>query len=423
MKPNVMLRFASAVAACAMFLYATAAPAASYKVLYNFGLTRDDGVLPNGLINIKNTLYGTALQGGVSTRCNNKAEPGCGTVFSITTDGVYKTLHSFKGGTDGIGPSSGNLIDVNGTLYGTTVAGGTGSCPYDGDGCGTIFSITTKGRERVVYSFKDNDDGYEPNSLINVNGTSYGTTLLGGTGNCTIYAGLTGCGTMFSIAPDGTKTILYNFTGGGHGAGPSGGLIYVNGKLYGTTVFGGTGSCTYDGAKGCGTVFSVTPDGKEKVLYSFRGGRDGAEPAGAGLVDVKGKFFGTTSGGGGQWGGGTVFSLSMDGHEQVLHKFGYGRHGGVPEASLLDVNGTLFGTAEYGGAKYRSGVIFSITRTGTENVVHQFTSTDGMFPQAQMIDINGTIYGTTEQGGRTFLLGGCLGDGGNGCGVVFSVKP
>ena len=46
-----------------------------------------------------------------------------GTVFSITTAGKEKVLHSFGGGTDGVGPFAG-LIDVKGTLYGTTEQGG-----------------------------------------------------------------------------------------------------------------------------------------------------------------------------------------------------------------------------------------------------------------------------------------------------------
>src|SRR5579862_2529588 len=87
-------------------------------------------------------------------------------------------------------------------------------------------------------------------------------------------------------------------------------LININGIFYGTTVFGGTGSCVYDGADGCGTVFSITLDGKETVLYSFKGGHDGAEPTGAGVVDVKNVLYGTTFNGGGRRDGGTVFSFA-----------------------------------------------------------------------------------------------------------------
>jgi uncharacterized repeat protein (TIGR03803 family) len=43
-------------------------------------------------------------------------------------------LYRFANGPDGAHPSAG-VIDVNGTLYGTTVSGGD-------NGSGTIYSIT-----------------------------------------------------------------------------------------------------------------------------------------------------------------------------------------------------------------------------------------------------------------------------------------
>jgi uncharacterized repeat protein (TIGR03803 family) len=60
---------------------------------------------------------------------------GCGTVFSVTTGGKEQLLHTFGGSSsDGYYPSS-NLINVNGTLYGTTANGGT-------HGAGTVYAIT-----------------------------------------------------------------------------------------------------------------------------------------------------------------------------------------------------------------------------------------------------------------------------------------
>jgi uncharacterized repeat protein (TIGR03803 family) len=87
---------------------------------------------------------------------------------------------------------------------------------------------------------------------------------------------------------------------------PEGGLISVNGTLYGTTYYGGTGTCKV----GCGTVFSLDPTtGTEKVLYSFQNdGADGALPF-AGLIDIRGTLYGTTSTGGAH-GGGTVFAIT-----------------------------------------------------------------------------------------------------------------
>src|SRR5579871_4674408 len=116
---------------------------------------------------------------------------------------AYSVLYSFKGGSrDGENPFAG-LINVNGTLYGTT-AGGGAYCASTG--CGTVFSITTSGVESVLYSFKNDPDGSHPLAgLLNVKGTLYGTTNGGG--------GI-GYGTVFSITTSGKESMLYSFGGG-----------------------------------------------------------------------------------------------------------------------------------------------------------------------------------------------------------------
>jgi uncharacterized repeat protein (TIGR03803 family) len=99
-------------------------------------------------------------------------------------------LHSFGNGTDGSKPSAG-LIDVQGTLYGTTRSGG--GSPSCTSGCGTVFSVTTGGTENVLHSFGDGTDGAQPFAgLVDVKGTLYGTTAQGGT-----Y----GYGTVFALTP------------------------------------------------------------------------------------------------------------------------------------------------------------------------------------------------------------------------------
>ena len=94
----------------------------------------------------------------------------------------YAVLLTFDG-TDGAEPSQ--LLDVNGTFYGTTRAGGTdaNSCLNLG-GCGTVFSITPPGKEKVLHEFVGGkNDGSEPiGTLIDVRGTLYGTTYSGGEG-------------------------------------------------------------------------------------------------------------------------------------------------------------------------------------------------------------------------------------------------
>ena len=96
--------------------------------------------------------------------------------------------------------------------------------------------------------------------------------------------------------------MLYSFEGGSKdGAYPEAGLLNVNGTLYGTTYEGG-------GATGGGTVFAITTSGKETLLHSFTGSGDGEYPN-AGLIDVSGTLYGTTADGGAN-DGGTVFLLS-----------------------------------------------------------------------------------------------------------------
>ncbi len=79
---------------------------------------------------MKGTLYGTTSWG----RAYGSGTSSGGTVFSITTSGKEKVLHSFGKGSDGADPRAG-LIHVNGTLYGTTAEGGA-------HGDGTVFALT-----------------------------------------------------------------------------------------------------------------------------------------------------------------------------------------------------------------------------------------------------------------------------------------
>ncbi len=156
-----------------------------------------------------------------------------------------------------------------------------------------------------MYAFgtNENDGEYPYAGLIaDKNGNLFGTTWLGET--CS--------GTVFELTPHGKETILHCFTAGGSdGWAPYGGLIADRkGNFYGTTQVGGSTAC---GGDGCGTVFELTPDGTETILYAFQGGSDGANPY-AGLLEKDGTLYGTTNAGGGTGCGGsgcgTVFKVS-----------------------------------------------------------------------------------------------------------------
>jgi uncharacterized repeat protein (TIGR03803 family) len=270
-------------------------PTGEEHVVFSFGKEgASAGVAPYaGLINVGRNLYGTTIDGG-------KFSGNGGTVFSVSTAGKWKLLHSFGKGNDGASPIC-SLIDVNGTLYGTTSEGGT----Y---GYGIVFSMSPGGAVRVLHSFGNGSDGRGPQNggLLDVNGTLYGTTVGGGKYRHDIQGG----GTVFSISLTGTEKVLYSFGKGSDGYAPYGSLIDVNGTLYGTTKSGGLyGKNRTSGYDFAGTVYSITLSGSEKVLHSFANGTDGIDPQNA-LVDLNGTLYGTTTWGG-KFGWGTVFTLTL----------------------------------------------------------------------------------------------------------------
>jgi uncharacterized repeat protein (TIGR03803 family) len=270
-------------------------------------------------------------------------------VFSITPSGHETVLHAFVGPPDGLYPKA-RLLNVNGTLYGTTSEGGSSSsCTF---GCGTVFSITLGGKEKVLYSFGNGTDGAGPLAgLTDVSGTLYGTTEGGGAYNK---------GTVFSITLGGNETVLHSFAGSSaDGAYPEAGLTYVSGALYGTT-YGGGAQCGVS-SSGCGTVFKITTAGKETVLHTFAASSspDGSNPF-AGLLNVNGTLYGTTYYSY-VYGLGTVFSITRSGHVTVLHYFGdSAQDGDYPTSGLSYVNGTLYGTTYFGGTN-NIGTVYSIT--------------------------------------------------------------
>lgn len=210
-------------------------------------------------------------------------------------------MHTFGAGSDGVEPV-GNLIEVKGTLYGTTNQGGSSSF-------GTVYGVSLTGSEKVLYSFGNSPDGAYPSAgLIDVGGTLYGTTTSGGITGCQNY----GCGVVYRISTSGKEKLVYSFIPSSDGPyNPAAGLIDVNGILYSTATYGGNDYGCSD--EGCGIVFSVTTAGAEKTLHLFLGGHDGAYPTAA-LTNVNGVLYGTTPTGGPQcWrhlGCGTVFALT-----------------------------------------------------------------------------------------------------------------
>jgi uncharacterized repeat protein (TIGR03803 family) len=219
-----------------------------------------------------------------------------------------------------------------------------------------VYSVTPNGSETVVYAFCSRQDctdgGYPEAGLIaDKNGNFIGTASSGGDVNFN--------GTVFKLTPDGTETVLYTFCARkrcADGGTPVAGVIGdKEGNLYGTTELGGT-HCDGGGAGGCGTVFKLSPDGTETVLHSFNG-PDGESPFGNLIADSDGNLYGTTlysterhGMGHCNVGCGTVFRIAPDGGETLLHDFIGGSDGGGPLAGLLpDSAGNLYGTTYEGG--------------------------------------------------------------------------
>jgi uncharacterized repeat protein (TIGR03803 family) len=279
------------------------------SVLYPFAGAPNDGALPYGglLMTKSGALLGTTFQGGSSKTCGH----GCGTVFELTPSGSKyseNVIHVFGNNTDADGPADQLVADSSGNLYGTSLFGGnvTGACkkgPLGLPGCGTVFKLTPSGStysESVIYRFAGSADGKYPRSsvLLGANGVLYGLTEQGGAKKGSEN------GTVFELTPKGSRyseKILYSFQGGSDGADPDDtpGLVAASGGgFYGTTVNGGGASAC---ASGCGTIFKLSPSGSgytESVLYAFQGGTDGEYPYGSVTVDGKGQLLGPTYYGG-----------------------------------------------------------------------------------------------------------------------------
>jgi len=359
--------------------------ASKYSVVYNFK-GGSDGAYPfSGLVNVGGTLYGTTYDGGAANS---------GTAFGVTPAGTETMLYSFQGGNDGLNPWGG-LTNIGGTLYGTTYQGGV-------DNYGTVFEVTTSGVKTTLYSFAGLLDGtYPVGGLIKSGAELYGTTSGGGEGT---GCGTPGCGTVFKLTEAGKEHVVYRFKADDANS-PLGTLMALNGELYGTSYQGGT---TDDPL---GAVFKTSKQGVESVLHAFGSGTDGADPVG-GLIDVNGTFYGTTESGGNDEFG-TVFSITPAGVETVLYNFTSMGDGGGPEVALVDVDGTFYGVTGTGYNKkgYFSSTLFSITPAGVLTTLHTFgTGKDGDGALGTLIYMGHTLYGTTAAGGT------------GGSGTVFEYK-
>ena len=331
----------------------------------------------------ENASYGTTTSGGAFDK---------GTVFTINGSGVVTTRFSFSGisgAVKGEAPNAGLVAGSNGALFGTTMAGGAGDL-------GTVYKINVAGAFVPLLDFTGLAGlapGSVPNDLvIAADGSLYGTTQAGGANDL---------GTVFKLTPAGVLTILVEFTGTTglrKGAAPVGALVANGTTLYGVTQAGG--------ANDLGTVFKVSTSGSGfAVLAEFTGisgGRRGSYPAAGLALHSDGKLYGTT-----EYGGvndfGTVFQVSTGGSFTNLRQLSHSD--GTNPTGALTMGGdlALYGTASAGGALTR-GTIFKITNAGVYQVLSNFTgnggATPGATPRAGLnVGAAGEFQGTTSAGG------------------------
>ena len=323
-----------------------------YTILYHFrGQDYEDGQWPHGSLFFQDdTLYGITWAGGcLSGDCPNKDNTGCGTLFSLKTDGSdYNVFRKFAcdGCGDGSLPNAHFISDGN-RLYSTASMGGPAEFPG-----GVVFAVQPDGTDfTVLHSFDELrvDEGYQPGAgLVLEDGVLYGTTFFGPVDD---YG--SGFGTVFSIKTDGSDFTTLHLFSGPDGENPGSTPILAYGRLFGVTLNGG--------ANESGVIFSMRPDGSEyQVLHHFTEGDSGPME---GVIMVEGRLYGaTTPGGFGTGTNGVIYSLGMDGEDyEVLHRFHYpeGYDGYWVDGRLLLIGNTLYGLAAEGG-DHGHGVIFAL---------------------------------------------------------------
>ncbi len=327
---------------------------------------------------------------------------------SVTTVPA-QTLHTLVGfnGINGSSPQASLVQGVDGNFYSVTEYGGTNNQ-------GTLFKMTPQGELTTLYSFCSlgsycPDGSFPLGGLVQgTDGNFYGTATEGG-------GAFNTWGTIFKISSEGLLTTLHSFLF--VTAVPRGTLVQgSDGNFYGTTWQGGVNSACFDGnARGCGTVFKITPDGIFTTLYSFCAQSlctDGANPV-AGLVQGSdGNFYGTTYLGGSSTtcaggGCGTVFKITPAGGLTTLHSFCI--QSGCPDGMyinaglVLSSDGNFYGTASEGGTG-TGGTVFKISPNGRFTTLYSFCSqvgcADGGLPLSALVQgHDDRLYGTTSAGG------------------------
>ena len=305
-------------------------------------------------------------------------------------------IKSFSGSTaqEGYSTNGGLTLASNGKLYGMTDEGGT--MEY-----GVIFSFDpVTGTYSKLIDFGGGNGMYPiANNLVQAkNGKLYGTTPYGGTNRG---------GVLFSFdLTTNTYTKLKDFNYA-DGSFPQGRLTEAsNGKLYGTTYQGGS--------FGYGIIYSFDPSNNTYTKVTNFDFDNGGQPYGDnGMIEASdGKLYGITVMGG-KTGWGVVYSFDPSTSVYTKLKDLDNLSGNYSFGKLFQASdGLLYGTTYYGGSS-DGGVIFSYNvSTRSYTIIKEFRGNDGIHPASSLMQASdGKLYGTTRYGGA------------NDRGVVFSIDP
>jgi len=275
---------------------------------------------------------------------------------------------------------------------------------------GYIYRMTPAGAITIVYRFCSHthcSDGDQPLSpVLGSDGNLYGVTAAGGNS--------TASGTVYKLTLGGELTTLHSFcptSGCADGQYPEGVVLASDGNLYGTTQFGGVNA---DGR--AGTIFSISPGGKFKLLYTFcsqANCADGWQPSSPPIQGSDGNFYGVAQFGGTGTGAlGVAYKLTPAGVYSVLYNF-CSRTGCTDGAQPVSISqgphGGLFGITSVGGGGFKScGTAFGIGPKNRYSVLHRFSDADGCSPyNALTLANDGNFYdvsGTFSGGGFIFQI-------------------
>jgi uncharacterized repeat protein (TIGR03803 family) len=346
-----------------------------YTVIKNLNGPTDGGSVQSDLIQgTDGFFYGT---------CSMYGTYGNGTIFKVSAAGVYTVLRHLSSGIDGGYPYGGLYQNTDGALYGLNRTGGTG-------GAGTAYKITTTGVYTVLHSFVTETEGNTPdgNFAKGNDGNLYALISTGGTYNF---------GTAIKMTSSGAVTTLVHFNAAAKGNAPMESVVKGKDSAY-------YGLCSEGGAYGYGTIFKIC-GGTTSILRSFNRSADGGSPMGSLIQATDGNFYGMTSEGGAS-GYGTIFKVTPGGVYTVLKHLSGTADGGNPNGSLIQAtDGFLYGMTKGGGAS-AGGTTFKISTAGAFTLLHSFSyTTEGSSPEGDLVQAtDGNFYGMTVSNGKLFKM-------------------